>query len=223
MKRLLALLKPARTVPTMPWANGESNWRTNPLTFVILISGLWIFGIGEAALIAAGIGVSPWVVFQQGLSLNFGWSIGWSTFIVSAFVLLLWIPLKRKPGLGTVSNMIVIALSIEVMLPLLPEPKTMISQLALTLGGIGLTGLASAIYITCNLGTGPRDGLMTGLHYLTGVRISRVRMSIEATVLIAGWLLGGTVGLGTVLFMIGIGHSVAIWFGVFDRVFAKRV
>lgn len=210
-------LRPHRTVPRTPWSAGESNWRAHPSTIAVLLVGLWLFGTGEAALVAAGIGVSPWVVLAQGIALKTGLSIGWATFWVSGGVLLLWIPLRRKPGLGTVLNIIVIAAALEVMIPLFPTPTSMVAQVVEVLLGIGTVGAASALYITCNLGSGPRDGLMTGVHDLTGVRVGRVRTTIEVVVLTIGWLLGGTVGIGTVLFGLLIGQSVAVGFGIVSR------
>jgi uncharacterized membrane protein YczE len=178
-----------------------------------LATGLWIFGSGEAALIAAGIGVSP-----QGISVQTGASIGWATFWISATVLLLWIPLRRTPGLGTLLNVVLIAAALEVMSPLYPHPQHPVLQVAQVLIGIGLTGVGSALYLTSAMGTGPRDGLMTGLHERTGLPVGRVRMFIELTVLTAGWLLGGTVGLGTVLFGVLVGQSVAVGLGVVSRI-----
>jgi uncharacterized membrane protein YczE len=212
-------LRPHRTVPSAPWSAGHSNWRAKPSTVLILASGLWLFGTGEAALVAAGIGVSPWVVFAQGISLKTGLSIGWSTFWISTTVLLAWIPLRRRPGLGTVLNIILIAAALDVMSPILPHPTNLVAKVAEVLIGIGMTGAASAMYITSNLGTGPRDGLMTGIHELTGVRVGRVRTGIEVLVLTAGWLLGGNVGIGTALFGLLIGQSVAVGFGIVSRLF----
>jgi uncharacterized membrane protein YczE len=204
-------------VPRTSWSSGESNWKTSPKSFFVLVLGLWLFGTGEAAFIAANIGVSPWVVFAQGISLNTGWSIGQSTFVVSCSVLAFWIPLKSKPGLGTIMNIIVIALALDVMAPLYPHPDQLVLQIALDLFGIILVGIGSALYITSNLGPGPRDGLMTGLHYQSGIRIGRVRMMIEIAILIVGWRLGGTVGIGTVLFAGLIGQSIALSMGVVSR------
>ena len=218
MGKFAEFLRPHRTVPRTPWSAGELNWKAKPSTILVLVLGLWLFGTGEAALVAAGIGVSPWVVLAQGISLKTGLTIGWATFWVSVCVLLLWIPLRRKPGLGTVLNIIVIAAALEVMIPVFPTPSNTVAQVVEVLLGIGTVGAASALYITCNLGAGPRDGLMTGLHDLTGIRVGRVRTSIEVVVLTIGWLLGGTVGIGTVLFGLLIGQSVAVGFGIVSRI-----
>lgn len=217
MSSLGQWLRPSRTVPTTPWSAGQSNWKAKPATYVVLLAGLWLFGAGEAAFVSAGIGVSPWVVFAQGISLQTGLSIGWSTFYTSAAILLLWIPLKRKPGAGTIANMIVIAIALEVMTNVYPHPTERLWQLVFVFLGVGMTGVASALYITCNLGTGPRDGLMTGIHERTGIRIGRVRLIIEVIVLTIGWLLGGTVGVGTVFFALLIGQSFAVALSVVTR------
>ena len=218
MSSMAQWFRPSRTVPKTFWSAGESNWKAKPSTYAVLIFGLWLFGAGEAAFVAAGIGVSPWTVFAQGVSKQTGLSIGWSTFFSSAIVLLLWIPLKRKPGLGTIANMIVIAIALEVMANVYPQPTERIWQLALVFLGVGLTGFGSGFYLTCNLGTGPRDGLMTGLHNITSVRIGRVRLFIEVIVLTIGWFLGGTVGMGTIIFALFIGQSVAVALGVVTRI-----
>ncbi len=218
MAKIPGWLKPAKTVPHAPWSAGESNWKAKPRTYLTLLLGLWLFGSGEAALVAAQAGQSPWTVFSEGISIQFGLSIGWATFFISLCVLLLWIPLKRKPGAGTLLNVVFVSMALEVMIPFFPSPQTSFAQLSQTLFGIALVGLGSALYIPANLGAGPRDGLMTGLHFKTGKPVARIRLTLEVTVLIIGWLLGGTVGIGTVLFSLLIGYSVAFWFGIVDRV-----
>lgn len=211
-------LRPALTVPKTSWSAGESNWKVSPKTFFVLILGLWLFGTGEAFLIDASIGQSPWTVLADGLAKTLNMTIGQTTFLTSITVLLLWIPLKRRPGLGTVMNILVIAVAIDVMTPLLPTPASVVGQTVEGLFGILLVGFASALYITCNVGAGPRDGLMTGLNEKTGIRIGRVRTGIEVVVLTIGWLLGGVVGVGTLLFAVLIGQSVAIAFGLVERI-----
>ena len=211
-------LRPALTVPKTSWSAGESNWKVSAKTFLVLILGLWLFGTGEAFLIDASIGQSPWVVLADGLAKTLDMTIGQTTFLTSVLVLLLWIPLKRRPGMGTLMNILVIAVAIDVMTPLLPTPTNVVAQTVEVLFGILLVGFASAIYITCNVGSGPRDGLMTGLNEKTGIRIGRVRTGIEVIVLTIGWLLGGVVGVGTLLFALLIGQSVAIAFGLVERI-----
>lgn len=184
---------------------------------LILFFGLAIFGLGDALLIQSNIGNAPWTVFAQGLSERAGISIGFATFVISIFILLIWIPLRERPGFGTLSNIILIALFIEIGINIFPVQSNLFSSIFFVLIGIALVGAGSALYITCGLGPGPRDGAMTGIHRITGIRVSRVRMAIELTVLAAGWVLGGTVGLGTLLFAGLIGHSVAISLGFLAR------
>lgn len=210
-------LTPARTVPVTRW-RAHSLWRSSPATLLILVTGLWLFGVGEALLVDASLGVSPWTVLAQGLDEQSGMGIGWATFVTSLVVLLLWIPLRERPGLGTVLNAIVIALALGVTAPLLPTPVSAAWQTAEMLGGIALIGLGSGLYLTCGLGPGPRDGWMTGLHHRTGVPVVLVRVAIEVTVLAGGWLLGGTVGIGTVAFALLIGPAVGYGLRLAGRV-----
>jgi uncharacterized membrane protein YczE len=215
---LVNWLRPARTVPQTSWSAGVSNWRVNPKTFLVLVIGLWLFGTGEAALVAAGLGQSPWTVLAVGVSKQASISIGWAYFWISAVVLLLWIPLRQKPGIGTFVNIVVIATSLQVMISVFPKPDILSLQIAQVLFGILLVGIGSGLYITCNLGTGTRDGLMTGLHARTGVSVGNARTVIEVSVVVLGWLMGGIVGLGTLLFALLIGQSVALAFGVVERI-----
>lgn len=196
-------------------------WKAKPTTYVMLLLGLWLFGTGEAALVAANAGQSPWVVFAEGLSIQTGLSIGWSTALISISVLLFWIPLKRKPGAGTLLNVVVIAFALEVMIPVFPQPTSVLPQLTQTLIGIVIVGIGSALYIPAHLGPGPRDGLMTGLHFKTGIPVARIRLSIEVVVLTLGWILGGTLGIGTFLFAALVGYSIAFWFGLVHRIDQK--
>lgn len=199
---------PSRSIPRTRWRSEGSRWRSSPSTFVVLILGLWLFGTGEAMLVDATLGNAPWTVFAQGISVRAGIAIGWATFATSVVVLLMWIPLRERPGLGTIANAVVIALALQVMIGVLPTPESIGWRLAQVLGGIALVGLGSGLYLTTNLGPGPRDGLMTGIHQRTGIAVTPVRLSIEVVVLAVGWLLGGTVGVGTVLFAVLIGPSV---------------
>lgn len=170
--------------------------------------GLWLFGTGEAMLVDAALGNAPWTVLAQGIAVRTGIAIGLATFLISVVVLLMWIPLRERPGLGTIANAVVIALALQVMIGVLPTPESTGWRLAQVIGGIALVGLGSGLYLTTNLGPGPRDGLMTGIHERTGIAVTPVRLSIEVIVLGAGWALGGTVGIGTVLFAVLIGPSV---------------
>ena len=172
-------------------------------------------------LIQSEIGNAPWSVLAQGISKKLDITMGWSTFAISALVLLLWIPLKEKPGFGTLSNISIIAIAIQMGVEIFPSQDSYPIDILYCLLGIAMVGIGSSLYITCGLGPGPRDGLMTALHHKTGVRIGRVRLAIEGTVLLVGWRLGGSVGLGTLLFAILIGQSIAISLGVVSRVSAK--
>ena len=213
---LIKALKPHKTVPITPW-RANSRWDLSPLRILILFFGLAIFGLGDSLFIQAGIGNAPWTVFAEGLTYKTGMSIGFATFVISVFVLLLWIPLKERPGFGTLSNIVLIATFIELGTHIFPEANTFAVGVIYNFIGISLVGIGSALYITCGLGPGPRDGAMTGLHYRTGVRVGRVRMAIEVTVLAIGFLMGGTVGVGTALFALFIGQSVAISLGILAR------
>jgi uncharacterized membrane protein YczE len=221
-QRIWHFLQPSKTIPQTPWT-AKSNWSFSPKIFFILIFGLALFGIGEALLIQSTIGNSPWSVFAQGLSLQTSLSIGQSTAVTSVAVLLLWIPLKQKPGFGTLANIAVISIFIQIGVDHIPVVSSnFILQVLYVLFGIGLVGFGSAVYITCGLGPGPRDGLMTSLHQRTGVRISRVRLSIEVCVLLAGGALGGTVGVGTAMFALFIGNSIATNLNLVTR-FSNRL
>jgi uncharacterized membrane protein YczE len=209
MRKIRHFLQPSKTIPHTSWT-AKNRWSLTHKIFIVLLVGLALFGLGEALLIQSSIGNSPWSVFAQGLSLQTPLSIGQSTAVTSVAVLLLWIPLKQKPGFGTLANIAVISIFIQIGVDHIPVLDSNFAlQLIYVLLGIGLVGFGSAIYITCGLGPGPRDGLMTSLHARTGVRISRVRLSIEVCVLIAGSALGGTVGLGTAMFALFIGNSIA--------------
>ena len=219
------LLKPSRTIPITPW-RANTTWGLIAAPYAIqrmlvLIFGLMIFGVGEAFLVVTSLGNSPWVVLSEGISLNSNLNIGESTFLVSVVVLLLWIPLRQKPGFGTLANIVVIAASIELGLLIIPTVENIYFRYFYVLFGIALVGIGSALYITCGLGTGPRDGLMTGLHYKTGVRVGRVRLGIEVVALSIGAFLGGSLGIGTALFALLIGQSVAISLGVLGRLTAR--
>ena len=219
------MLRPSRTIPITPW-RADSTWslgtgKHHIQRLAILFFGLTIFGIGEAFLVVSSLGNSPWVVLSEGISINTFLNIGESTFLVSVLVLLLWIPLRQKPGFGTIANIVVIAAAIEVGLFFIPAVESIFLKYFYVLFGIALVGAGSALYITCGLGTGPRDGLMTGLHYKSGVRVGRVRLGIEVVAASTGALLGGSLGIGTLLFALLIGQSVAISLGVVERLTTK--
>ena len=213
-------LTPHKTVPITPW-RAETRWQLSPSRVLILFTGLIIFGLGDSLLIQGNQGNAPWTVFAQGLTIKTGMSIGFATLLISTFVLLIWIPLREKPGFGTLSNIVLIATFIQVGTQIFPEQSSMTTGILFDLIGIAMVGLGSALYITCGLGPGPRDGAMTGIHYRTGIRVGRVRLGIELVVLVIGWLMGGTVGIGTALFALLIGQSVAIFLGIVARLTQK--
>lgn len=220
VQEFIKRLRPHKTVPSTPWT-ATHRWDLSPSRVAILSFGLFIFGIGDSLLIVAELGNAPWSVLAQGVALRTPLSVGAATFLISGIVLALWIPLKEKPGFGTLANILIIATAIDIGIALIPHPDLFVLKLMYVLVGIALVGCGSALYITCGLGPGPRDGWMTSMHRRTGIPVGRVRMSIEIFVLILGALLGGTLGLGTALFALLIGYSVATSFGVVARLTSK--
>ncbi len=189
-------------------APAASPWRARPAQLLRLLPGLWLFGTGEALLVSAGLGNTPWTVLAQGVSLHTPLSIGAATLVIGLLVLCGWLPLHERPGLGTVSNIVVISLAIDVMLPLLAVPSSVASRAGALLCGVLLIGAGSGLYLSAELGPGPRDGWMTGLHRRFGWPLSAVRLGIEAGVVVVGWALGGTVGVGTGVFALLVGPAV---------------
>jgi len=181
-----------------------------------LLIGLFLYGAGCALTVEAGLGVDPWTVFAEGLSLRTGIGIGWITNIVGFFVLLLWIPLRQKPGVGTIANILLVGTSMQLVLGIVPPVSGLVAQIATLLAGILVVAVASGLYIGARFGPGPRDGLMTGLHARIGWPIWLCRALVELTVLAIGWLLGGTVGIGTVLFAALIGPLVHVALPLLD-------
>jgi uncharacterized protein len=173
-----------------------------------LLPGLWIFGTGEACLVHSRLGNSPWTVLAEGVSKHTPLAIGTATVVISVLVMLAWIPLRQRPGVGTVANALLIGVAIDVMLPLLPGPGGIAWRGLFVVAGIALVALGSGLYLTARLGPGPRDGLMTGLHYRTGRSLRVVRTAIEGSALAAGFVLGGRVGVGTVAFALLVGPGV---------------
>lgn len=208
-RRVALFLKGSATIPRTRWT-ARQFWRPTPGSVFSLLLGLTLFGLGEAFLLLADLGATPWTVLAQGVSIRTGLSIGWVTLLVSTVVLLLWIPLRQKPGLGTIANIVVIALVLDLAYENLPAPTTMGARFALMLLGIVVIGLGSGFYLTAGHGPGPRDGWMTGLHHRTGRPVAQIRFGIEVVVLTVGWLLGGTVGIGTAFLALLIGQSVAL-------------
>ena len=200
-----------RSVPSTKWSSDKPlNFSPKPITIFILCLGLFLFGLGESLIITASVGMSPWTVLAEGLSITTRLSIGTLTFLISLGVLLLWIPLKQQAGIGTILNAIIVAAVIEWSLPYLPHPETYAMQILQAVLGTLIVGVASGIYLIANLGPGPRDGLMTGCQKATGLPIAWVRVFLEIVVITIGWTLGGTVGIATVIFAIGVGPAVSM-------------
>ena len=200
-----------KKVPTLSWSSFDPlNLKPKGITLFYLILGLILFGLGETLLIAANAGVSPWTVLAQGISIKTGYSVGVTTFIVSICVLCLWIPLKQKPGIGTILNTIIISIVLDVSLPYLPTPESFFFQILQVFIGVIIVGLGSGLYLIANLGPGSRDGLMTGLQKTTNLPIAFIRTIIEISAVVSGWYLGGLVGIGTIVFALGIGPAVSV-------------
>ena len=183
---------------------------------VQLYVGLWLYGLSGALQVRSRLGLDPWDVFHQGLANHLGLAIGTLVIIVGAAVLLLWIPLRQRPGLGTVSNVVLVGISMNVGLDVLPHASAWPARIGCLVGGVLLCGVATGMYIGAHFGPGPRDGLMTGLARVTGRSIRVCRTGIEITVLGIGWLLGGTIGIGTVIFALAIGPLTQLSLPLFD-------
>ena len=200
-----------KNIPKVSWSSEKPlNVKPKISTFLFLCLGLALFGLGEGLLIVSFTGASPWSVLAQGISLNVDLSIGTITLFLSIGVLIFWLPLNQKPGIGTILNALIIAVMIDISIALIPTPENYISQLLLAFIAVLTVGLGGGIYLVANLGAGPRDGLMVGLQQKTNLPIAAVRAFLEITVVSIGWYLGGTVGVGTLLFAFGIGPAVAL-------------
>jgi uncharacterized membrane protein YczE len=205
-------------IPQKTWSsNSPINFQPKPKTLLYLSLGLFCFGLGEALILISSTGNSPWLVLSEGLSIKTGLSVGTTTFFISLVVLFFWIFLKQKPGIGTFLNVFIIAAVIDLTSFYFDPPSSVYSKYFLTVFSVLLVGLGSGIYLVANLGPGPRDGLMTGLTRITGYPISFIRASIEITVVIIGWYLGGTIGLGTLIFAFGIGPAVALGLSIVNK------
>ena len=209
-----------KKIPRTSWSSKYPfNFKPKISTFFFLCFGLTLFGLGEGLLIVSLSGASPWSVLAQGISLNVNYSIGVITFIISVVVLIMWIPLKQKPGIGTILNALIIAAMIDLCINFVPSPKSYISQIILAVVAVLTVGIGGGIYLIANLGSGPRDGLMIGLQKVSNLPIAAVRAFIEISVVSIGWYLGGTVGIGTLLFAFGIGPAVALGLYFVDKIF----
>ena len=209
-----------KNIPKVKWSSEKPyNFKPKFSTSFFLCFGLMLFGLGEGLLIVSSSGASPWSVLAQGISLNVDLSIGTITLLISIVVLILWIPLGQKPGMGTIFNALIIALMIDLCIKFVPTPSNYIYQLILAIVSVITVGIGGGIYLVSNLGAGPRDGLMIGLQKITNLPIASVRATLEITVVSIGWYLGGTVGIGTLFFAFGIGPCVALGLYLVDKIF----
>ena len=209
-----------KKVPKTYWSSNKPfNFKPKSSTLFFLCLGLSLFGLGEGLLIVSFTGASPWSVLAQGISFNIGFSVGTITLFVSVAVLILWIPLKQKPGIGTILNVLIIALMIDVCIYFVPTPENYIFKILLAIIAVLMVGLGGGIYLVSNLGPGPRDGLMIGLQEKTNLPVAVVRSLLEISVVVIGWYLGGIVGIGTLLFAFGIGPAVALGLFLVDKIF----
>ena len=209
-----------KKIPKANWSSKKTyNFKPNISTLFFCCFGLMLFGLGEGLLIVSFTGASPWSVLAQGISLNVNLSIGMITFLISISVLILWIPLGQKPGMATILNALIIALMIDFCIKFVPTPSNYYYQVILAIVSVIIVGIGGGIYLVSNLGAGPRDGLMVGLQNKTNLPIALVRATLEITVVSIGWYLGGTVGVGTLLFAFGIGPCVAFGLYLVDKLF----
>ena len=209
-----------KKIPKVNWSSKQTyNFKPKFSTLFFCCFGLMLFGLGEGLLIVSFSGASPWSVLAQGISLNINLSIGMITFLISVFVLILWIPLGQKPGMATILNALIISLMIDLCIKFVPTPSNYYNQLILAVVSVITVGIGGGIYLVSNLGAGPRDGLMIGLQKKTNFPIAAVRATLEVTVVSVGWYLGGTVGIGTLLFAFGIGPCVALGLYLVDKIF----
>ena len=209
-----------KKIPKVNWSSDKPyNFKPKFSTFFFLCFGLTMFGLGEGLLIVSITGASPWSVLAQGISLNVNLSIGTITLLISIAVLILWIPLGQKPGMGTIFNALIIAFMIDLCIKFVPTPSNYSNQLILAVISVMMVGIGGGIYLVSNLGAGPRDGLMIGLQKVTNLPVAAVRAFLEISVVSIGWYLGGTVGVGTLLFAFGIGPCVALGLFLVDKIF----
>ena len=209
-----------KKIPKVLWSSAKPfNLKPKLSTLFFLCFGLTLFGIGEGLLIVSFTGASPWSVLAQGISLNVDYSIGVITFFLSIVVLFFWIFLNQKPGIGTILNALIVAIMIDVCINFVSTPDNYLSQIILATIAVLIVGLGGGIYLVANLGAGPRDGLMIGLQQKTNFPIAVVRTFLEVTVVSVGWYLGGTVGIGTLLFAFGIGPAVALGLFIVKKTF----
>ena len=209
-----------KNIPKVSWSSEKAlNFKPKISTFLFLCFGLTLFGLGEGLLIVSLTEASPWTVLAEGISYHINFSIGTITFLISLAVLFLWFFLNQKPGIGTLLNALIVAVMIDVSIAFIPTPENYISKILLAIFAVLIVGIGSGFYLVSNLGPGPRDGLMIGLQKLTNFPIAVVRATLEISVVSVGWYLGGTVGVGTLLFAFGIGPCVALGLYLVDKTF----
>lgn len=210
-------MKNARTIPTLAWS-ATHYWKPTVFAFVVLVVSLTLCGLGEAMIIKSTLGAAPWTVLALGVNNFTPFGLGLTTFMISFFVLLLWIPFRLKLGLGTVLNAIIIAGSLGVFVPALPDTDSLFFQGVYLVAGVLILGIGTCFYLSCQMGGGPRDGLLVGIWQKVDKPIGLVRTVIEVTVCAAGWALGGTVGVGTLVFAFGIGQVMQLVFGLMNKI-----
>ena len=212
-----------KKVPKVTWSSKKPlNFKPKISTFLFLCFGVTLFGLGEGLLLVSLTGASPWSVLAQGISLHIDLSIGVITFFISLLVIFLWIFLDQKPGMGTILNAVIIAFMIDLSINFVGTPNNYFSQLLMAIISVLLVGLGSGFYLIANLGPGPRDGLMTGLQRKTNFPIASVRAFLEISVVVTGWYLGGTGGIGTLLFAFGVGPAVALGLYIVEKFFNSK-
>jgi len=207
-------------IPATPW-RAATPWSFRPRMALPLALGLTMFGVGEGLLVQSHWGATPWTVFAQGLARHLHVSIGWSTALISCVVLLAWFPLRERPGFGTLSNLVIIAAVLEATTLVVTIAPDAVMKSLYIVAGVLVIGVGSALYLTTGLGPGPRDGLMTGLHRRLNVSVVYIRLTLEILVLVAGWLLGGTVGIGTAFFAATIGFSIGASLNTLERILQR--
>jgi uncharacterized membrane protein YczE len=213
---LINVFIPNHHVPKTRWT-ADNLWDLSFGRVVFLTLGIVLLGIGSSLTVQSGLGNAPWTVLAQGISIQTGLTLGISFFLVSLVVLLLWIPLSLKPGYGTIANTVFFAFGLQIGIEYIPEPTNSLMAYLLVLAGVWTSGAGGALYITCGLGTGPRDGIMLGFLGKSKLPITVVRALIEIFVLLLGYLLGGLVGIGTIIIALLIGRSFSFWFNFYGK------
>ena len=207
-------------IPNVPWC-ASSLWSLQPYPLCVSVVALLLFGVGDGLLLQSQLGNSPWTIFAEGLSLHTPLSVGMSSLLLSALILLLWWPLRIKIGLNTILNAVLIAIAIDLTRQYIPTPSLLWQQIGLGLAGIVLAGISGAYYLSVNMGAGPRDGVMVALSARTGMSVPKIRTLMEVFACLSGWLLGGTVGLGTIAFALLIGPVLGITLKLFRRYYPQ--